>query len=332
MFTAMRPHRAGPRRRHRGVSNIIATILLVAITIIAGVFLWTFKINTPAPSPVLSFSIRSGTSNPVWGDPTDCLPWFPAWLNYNTHVTTSTTNVTDDYYENGGNYAIAGAFGAGPIVAKNGQHYGNNFTAWWHGGFANVTGGVTGSSVHNTECSGTPPTGDFSQMNSTQFIISAHSPSVIPLSDVELIFECNGTVFVNGTLDTMTWFPGSSTGPSPNAPHLNKCGSFVPSGSYSTLYNRFGIFVPINPAQTGFVEDGDTFIMYVHTSSPFDPDVTGENDGVHGDCGPGPDCDDFHGAPAWCFTVPDACTLSFVYTGQPNSLLTSLSLYDIIRG
>ncbi|MCI4365139.1 MAG: hypothetical protein L3K10_03640 [Thermoplasmata archaeon] len=292
----------------------------------------TFKINTPAPAPSVSFSIRSGTSNPVWGDPTDCLPWFPAWLNYNTQVTMSTTNVTDDYYENGGNYGIAGAFPAGPITAENGNHYGNNFTAWWNGGFANVTGGVTGKNVHNTECNGAPPTGDFSSMNSTQFIISAHSPANIPLSQVELVFLCNGTVFVNGTLDQMTWFPGSSTGPGPNAPHLGKCGSFVPSGSYSTLYNRFGIFVPINTTTIGFLQNGDTFIMYIHTSSPFDPDVGGNNDGHHGDCGPGPDCDDFHGAPAWCFTTPNACTLSFIYLGQPNSLLTELSLYNVVRG
>lgn len=332
MFTPMRPHRAGRRHRSRGVSNIIATLLLVAITIVAGVFLWSFKINTPAPSPQISFAIRSGTSNPVWGDPTDCLPWFPSWLNYNTQVSTSTTNVTADYYENSGHYTIAGSFTGGPIVAKDGKHYGNNFTAWWFGGLANVTGGVTGSSVHNTECNGSPPTGDFSVMNSTQFIVAAHSPSVIPLQDIELIFQCNGTVFVNGTLDTMTWFPGSSTGPSPNAPHLNRCGSFVPSGSYSTLYNRFGIFVPIRATSSGLVENGDTFIMYVHTSSPFDPDVHGANGGALGDCGPGPDCDDFHGAPAWCFQVPGACTLSFVYTGQPSTLLVSISLYDIVRG
>ncbi len=327
----MRPRVYGRRRRQGGVANIIATILLVAITIVAGVFLWSFKFNTPTASPQITFSIRSGTSNPVWGDPTDCLPWFPAWLNYNTISSTSNTNITADYYDNGGNYAIMGAISTGPIVAKNGQHYGNNFTAWWNGGLANVTGGVKGSTVHDDECSGTPPTGDFSQMNSTQFIIAAHSPNNIPLSDVELIFECNQTVFVNGTLDTMTWFPGSSTGPAPNAPHLNKCGSFVPSGSYSTLYNRFGIFVPIDPNQTSLVENGDTFVMYIHTSSPFDPDVAGENVGAGGDCGPGPDCDDYHGAPAWCFQVPGACTLSFVYLGQPNALLAQISLYNIVR-
>jgi flagellin-like protein len=328
----MEVRRARRRRRPRGVASIIATILLVAITLVAGIFLWTFKFNTPAPSPLMSFSIRSGTSNPVWGDPTDCLPWFPAWLSYNTQSSTSNTNTTVEYYANGGNFDIMGQITTGPIVAENGKHYGNNFTAWWGGGLSNVTGGTKGSSLYSSECQGSPPTGDFSSMNSTQFIISAHSPTYIPLADVEVLFLCNDTVFVNGTLDTMTWFPGSSTGPAPNAPHLGKCGSFVPSGSYSTLYNRFGIFVPIDPTETGFVENGDTFIMYVHTSSPFDPDVAGGNAGDHGDCGPGPDCDDFHGAPAWCFQIPNACSLSFIYTGQPNSLLATINLYDIIRG
>jgi flagellin-like protein len=323
--------RASHRRRSRGVSNIIATILLVAITIVAGVLLWTFKINTPSASPTVSFSIRSGTSNPVWGDPTDCLPWFPAWLNYNTQASSSTTNTTADYYVNGGHYSVQGQIAGGPVVAVNGKHYGNNFTAFWNGGLANVSGGVTGNNLHNTECNGSPPTGDFSSMNSTQFIVAAHTPTDIPLNQVELVFICNSTVFVNGTLDTMTWFPGSSSGPSPNAPHLGKCGTFIPSGSYSTLYNRFGIFVPIDSSRTTLLEDGDTFIMYVHTSSPFDPDVAGGNQGVH-DCGPAPDCDDFHGAPAWCFTIPGDCSLYFIYTGTPNTVLTSLSLYNIIRG
>src|SRR5271155_1635314 len=169
----MRHGYVGRRRQARGVSNIIATILLVAITIVAGVFLWTFKINTPSAAPQLSFSIRSGTSNPVWGDPTDCLPWFPAWLSYNSQSSPVNTNTTVDYYDNGGAYDIMGQIAAGPIVASNGKHYGNNFTAWWGGGLSNVTGGTKGSSLYTSECQGSPPTGDFSSMNSTQFIISA---------------------------------------------------------------------------------------------------------------------------------------------------------------
>src|SRR5208282_1929343 len=84
------------RRRSRGVSEILATVLLVAITIIAGVILWTFHVYTPPQSPTVSFSIPGGGSNPVWGDPTDCQPlgswtyplapaldhtWGQAWWN-----------------------------------------------------------------------------------------------------------------------------------------------------------------------------------------------------------------------------------------------------------
>lgn len=59
------------RRSRRAVSPIIGTILLLAITIVAGVILWSFHIYTPAAPPTVTFLIRSGGSNPVWGDPTD---------------------------------------------------------------------------------------------------------------------------------------------------------------------------------------------------------------------------------------------------------------------
>ncbi|HXW66690.1 MAG TPA: archaellin/type IV pilin N-terminal domain-containing protein [Thermoplasmata archaeon] len=62
--------RAGPR----GVAAIIATILLVAMTLTAGVVLWTFRITTPPAYPAVNFVLRTGGSNPVWGDPTDTPP------------------------------------------------------------------------------------------------------------------------------------------------------------------------------------------------------------------------------------------------------------------
>jgi len=67
----MKPPRRWRRSGRRAVSPIIGTILLLAITIVAGVILWSFKIYTPAASPSVTFLIRSGGSNPVWGDPTD---------------------------------------------------------------------------------------------------------------------------------------------------------------------------------------------------------------------------------------------------------------------
>lgn len=303
----------------RGVNTIIGVVLLVAITVVAGAFLWSFRLNPPTASPQIAFTIRSGTSDPVWGDPTDCLPWFSAWLHYNVEIAHSLPNTTATYYSPGGH-----------IYQINAQ---SPWGMWWFGTLPNqssVLNGESGQDLYTSECEGSPPTGDFSSMNSTQFIVTSHTPSSISLDQVEMLFICNGTFFLQGTLSSMTWYPGSSTQPAPDAPHLGSCGTFVPSGSFSTLYNRFGIFVPIT-GSSSVIADGDTFIMYVHTSSPFDPSTT-SNHGSSGNCGPGPDCDDFHGAPAWCFTTPGACTLYFYYTGSPSSLLFSVSLYSLIRG
>jgi len=305
--------RTSPRR---GVSNVIAVILMLGITVAAGAILWGFSLNLHTVTPTITVTIRAGTSNPVWGDPTDCLPWFPAWLNYNTQVTTNSANTVADYLLTGTTYSV------NPKTT---------WGTWWFHGLSNVSGGTRGSTLSGQECSSLTPPGDFSPMNTTQFIISSHSPNSINLANLGMVFICNGTVFLNGTLASMTWYPGSSTGPAPNAPHLGKCGTFIPSGSYSTLYNRFGIFVPLDQ-NTAVLQDGDTFVMYVHTVSPFDPDTSGGN----GNCGPGPDCDDYHGAPPWCFTAPvtlnTGCTLDFYYAGTPDSLLFSIPLYNIIRG
>jgi flagellin-like protein len=67
----MRMPRRWRRSGRRAVSPIIGTILLLAITIVAGVILWSFRIYQPPATPQVTFLIRSGGSNPVWGDPTD---------------------------------------------------------------------------------------------------------------------------------------------------------------------------------------------------------------------------------------------------------------------
>jgi len=59
------------RRASRGVANIIAQILLLAITIVIFSILFTFHFSTAPPPPNVTFVIKSGGSNPVWGDPTD---------------------------------------------------------------------------------------------------------------------------------------------------------------------------------------------------------------------------------------------------------------------
>jgi flagellin-like protein len=70
----MRRRRRWIVARRRGVSEVIGAILLIALTITAGIILWSFRINTPPSPPQVSFLFRTGTSNPVWGDPTDLSP------------------------------------------------------------------------------------------------------------------------------------------------------------------------------------------------------------------------------------------------------------------
>src|SRR5208282_3032078 len=74
MDTSMYLRRHWHRSRRRGVAEIIGAVLLVALTLVAGVLLWTFHIYTAPVPPTVNFVIRSGGSNPVWGDPTDCQP------------------------------------------------------------------------------------------------------------------------------------------------------------------------------------------------------------------------------------------------------------------
>lgn len=250
--------RARIRSGRRAVSQIIATIFLVALTITAGVILWTFRINTPPTAPVVGFVIRSGGSNPVWGDPTD----------------------------------------------QN------------------------------------PTTGAYSILNTSEIIVSSTSPLNIPLADVSLTFLCNGaygqatsaqggtgagdnvTVLITGTLASMTWYPGYGTYPS-SGPMLGWCANFhaggYGGGSFGTFFNRLGLFDPLTQNAT-VLEAGDTYILYIHNGGyPLD----------YEDCGgsashPVADCDDYHGAPPWCFTDPGACTIVLTYTGDPSTVLATI--------
>ncbi|MGI0053000.1 MAG: type IV pilin N-terminal domain-containing protein [Thermoplasmata archaeon] len=61
-------------RRRSGVTPIIGTILLLAMTMMVFTILFSFKFYTPPSPPIASFFIESGGSNPVWGDPTDVPP------------------------------------------------------------------------------------------------------------------------------------------------------------------------------------------------------------------------------------------------------------------
>lgn len=320
---ALRRWRQG--RRRRAIAEIIGAILLIALTIIAGVILWNFRINTPPSSPTVSFVIRSGGSNPAWGDPTDCQPW-----GYSLSWYTGTQSAS----------ALSAWLGT------DGQ--GGSSDTWW---------GQCEDSV----------AGNFSAVLSSQFIITAHSPANLLVSDIEFSFVCHNasnlggtTVLVNGSLSSMTWFPGVTSSPAPNAPYLGWCGNFAPGlyytgSAYGTLYNRLGMFVPLKENES-VLENGDTFILYVHQSSvdimgrsivpPLDFEcvanaagVTFSGENATNGClmtqsgNPIPtwqgDFDDFHGAPVWCFTTPGACTIDLTYTGTPSTLLASIPVYSL---
>jgi flagellin-like protein len=274
--------------RRRGVAEIIGAILLVALTLVAGVLLWTFRIYTPPPTPTVNFVVRSGGSNPVWGDPTDCQPQ--------------------------GNWQYPTRGWSGSMVNS------------WNNGF-------------QAECAYPATSGNYSRLNTTQIIFSAHTPTDIPLADIDMTFMCNGTVLLNGSFAQMTWFPGLTVEPV-SAPTLGYCGTFdaggYGGGAFSTFYNRLGIFVPIQQ-NVSVLENGDTFILYIHTGGdPLDyACATSWIVGYYGICrsityGPIFDFDDYHGVPPWCFTTPGQCTIYLTYTGTPSTLLATIPVYTLV--
>jgi hypothetical protein len=274
----------------------------VALTVTAGALLWTFRIYTPPSPPTISFVIRSGSSQPAWGDPTDCQPRYPG----------------------SGQWTY-------PLPGSEQSNWANDWYA---------------------QCYVTP-TGNFSALNVTQMIISSVSPTTIPLSQIVLTFVCNNastlggtTVLLQGSLDSMTWFPGVSTSPAPNAPSLGYCGNFD-AGDYSgvagltpangTLYNRLGMFFPLVPGAT-VLTTGDTFIMYIHNGGwpitflcvAASVGLYAASDCPHGDAAvPQNDYDDYHGAPPWCFSSQNACDIYLTYTGNPQTRLAEIPVSSL---
>jgi hypothetical protein len=265
----MRYRRRWRRRRRQGVSEIIGAIFLIALTLIAGVILWSFRIYTPPAPPIVGFQILTGGSNPVWGDPTDDGP--------------------------------------------NG----------------------------------------YSLLNTSEIVVSSHSPSNIPLADINLTFVCNGadggatqaeggnppyygtagyvgvtTILIQGNLASMTWYPGYGTYPT-SGPKLGYCANFdaggYGGGAFGTFFNRLGLFEPISVGVTT-LENGDTFILYIHNGGwPLDYNAECGGSATHGVA----DCDDYHGAPPWCFTSIGACTIYLTYTGTPSTLLATFPVTQL---
>ena len=295
-------HRRRRLRHRRGVSEIIAAILLVVLTIVAGTILWTFRIHTSPVAPTANFVIRSGGSNPVWGDPSDCQPkgqWtYP--------LNSSEWGPWIDQW-------IPECYPGGP-----GQGVSGNFST------------LNSSELIVAATSSPIP---LSEIELTFVCHGQYAPSPYTTD--------NDTILVQGTLASMVWFPGTSNQPPPNAPHLGWCGgfdagnwSYIPNGvpAYGWLYNRLAVFEPLTPGNL-VLAAGDTLVLYLHDPQalayPLDYLCVATAEGFypsdycpHG-FGPIPhlDYDDFHGAPYWCQLSEQACTIYITYTGTPGSLL-----------
>jgi len=311
-------------------------VLLIVLTLVAGVILWTFKVYTPPSVPTVTVVLRSGGANPVWGDPTDCQPW---GYNLSSYPSTGLTGTALSNW--------LGNYNDGPNVKS------------WYGQCGDGNSGAV--------------TGNFSDLNTSEFIISTHTPAAIPLSQVIFTFVCNNasnnggtTDLIKGSLAGMTWYPGTTqVSNETTEPLLGKCGTFNAASTTTAndLYsNRLGIYVPIRQGAT-YLENGDTFILYIHNGGfPLDFECvanaagiqfSGENasNGCHmtnttsvehcvglhctwtnttTDIGvPQLDYDDYHGAPPWCFTSQGACTIYLTYTGSPSTVLAKIPVYAL---
>jgi len=179
-------------------------------------------------------------------------------------------------------------------------------------------------------------TGTYNNMNVTEILVRGVSQPV-RLADVQFNFICHNntpapltTFLVRGSLQAMSWFPGSAQVVSPNAPTLGSCATFNASGygggANSVYYNRLGYFQPLGQNAT-LLQPGDTFILYVHSEdsvleapSPLEPRSVWYQ----------PDFDDYHGAPPWCFANPGACHIELIDTGtSPQALLADIQLSQL---
>ncbi len=291
------------RRRRRAVAEVIGAILLLGLTLTAGVILWSFRIYVTSPAPAVTFLIRSGSSSPVWGDPTDCQP--------NGYV-------LKDY----------------PLAS-------DQYSAW--------------ANAWLDECYPPYVSGNFSQMNVTEIIVSGiTSSSALLIADVDMYFVCNNatslggtTILVNGTLSSMTWFPGLTSEPAPDAPSLGYCGNFDAGSwsgisgltpAYGTLYNRLDFFDPLVPGSL-YLSNGDTLTIYLHSGGyPLTFLCVAAEAGLYAtsDCAPRYtlgdvelDYDDYHGAPPWCFLSVSACTVYITYTGTPATVLAKIPVASL---
>ncbi len=183
---------------------------------------------------------------------------------------------------------------------------------------------ITGSSIEawgdGSDCKTVNSTQSCLPLPAIQIVLTDHSPQTIFLSTLTFYLMCNGTVYLQASLPAMEVVPGSTASIPSTAPQLGYCGSYVPP---KAAFNRLAFFDQLAPGSTT-LQAGDTLVLYAHTFEPPNcPSPTYKN-GVLVSCD-----DDFHGAPPWCYSVPNACQVIVYYTGPPSVDAVTIPLYGL---
>jgi flagellin-like protein len=146
-------------------------------------------------------------------------------------------------------------------------------------------------------------TGTCTSLSTTDLVLTTTSPTGLLLNSLIFYLLCNGTVYLTASFAAMELVPGATSPPGPSAPQLGKCGTYVPPAA---AFNRLAYFHQLVPGSAALT-NGDYLVIY----------------------GPNPGDEDFHGAPAWCYTVQGACTIQLAFLGPPSVSLVQIPLYGL---
>ncbi len=145
-------------------------------------------------------------------------------------------------------------------------------------------------------------------------IITSTSPTGLPLADLQFLVLCNGTVYLNATLDQMEWIPGENGNPGAGSPTIGICGSFEPPPR--AYFNRLAFFDQLTPGATT-LHAGDQIVVFMNPSGPTSSCPTLPTPPTTVPYWWDVGCDeDYHGIPPWCFTNPAACPIELRYAGN----------------
>jgi flagellin-like protein len=285
------------RRGRRGIAEVVSAILLVALTVVAGTILWTFRFHLPEGAPILGYTIQTARGNPAWGDPTDCQPrgwqlsqypltagqqslWASQWLRqcYPPYVT--------------GNFSLMNT---------------SEITIQSHSP-ANIP---LSELYLQFICFNNTSTGGRTVLLAGSLDTMTWFPGISssPAANAPTLGYCgnfNARNYGGGAYGTL----------------YNRLGMFIPiSNRTNELENGDSFLLYLHTG--GWPIDFECVTnLYGCLNCP-----------QPGHCPPGysagrpeADWDDYHGAPPWCFTRPGACMIYITYTGYPGTTVASVDV------